>query len=170
MNQNVFCSNISQISFSIVFQIIWHAKPENIKKAFTVSYGRSLKTNWQTVSQKTGYMNLSTPDTIVTALRNSYTLTRPLFSCLTSNFHRLSQLWSFLFLRQHHHLSRIQLCLHWEGMFHVAVGQRTRTCIHSPECITVNCHKQANVRNILLDENSHPPSLTVPDNIKRCFY
>lgn len=159
MNQNVFCSNISQISFSIIFQIIWHAKPENIRKAFTLSYSRSSKTSWQTVSQKTGYTELFT-DTAVSALRNSHTLTRLLVFCLTSNFHRWSQLWSFLFLHQHHHLSRIQLCLHWEGMFHVAVGQRTKICIHSPEYITANHHQQTSLRSILLDEISKPPSQT----------
>lgn len=131
-----------------------------IRKAFTLSYSRSSKTSWQTVSQKTGYTELKYTDTAVSALRNSHTLTRLLFFCLTSNFHRWSQLWSFLFLHQHHHLSRIQLCLHWEGMFHVAVGQRTKICIHSPEYITANRHQQTSLRSILLDETSKPPSQT----------
>lgn len=125
MHQNVFCSNISQISFSIVFQIVWHAKPEDTKQ--------STFCEWQQV-QRQLLEHLSEDRwpwichrvTGVSALTNPDTLTRLLFFCLTSNFHRLFQLWSFLFLHQHHHLSRIQLCLHWAGMFHVAVGERTK--------------------------------------------
>lgn len=91
----------------------------------SVSYSRSETVARVSVSRHTT-PNLSTTVTTVSALTNPDTLTRLLFFCLTSNFHRLFQLWSFLFLHQHHHLSRIQLCLHWAGMFHVAVGERTK--------------------------------------------
>lgn len=94
-------------------------------KAHSVSYSRS-KGRARTFVRRQMTLNLSHRVTGVSALTNPNTLTRLLFFCLTSNFHRLFQLWSFLFLHQHHHLSRIQLCLHWAGMFHVAVGERTK--------------------------------------------
>lgn len=125
MHQYVFCSNISQISLSIVFQIIWHAKPEDTKQS-TFCESQQVKGS-QLLEHLSEEMtlNLGHRVTGVSALTDPDTLTRLLFFCLTSNFHRLFQLWSFLFLHQHHHLSRIQLCLHWAGMFHVAVGERT---------------------------------------------
>lgn len=130
MNQYVFCSNISQISFSIVFQIIWHAKPEDIKTKHIFSklpekFKKQLLKH--VLEDRLHWISVTT----ASALTNPDTLTRLLFFCLTSNFHRLFQLWSFLFLHQHHHLSRIQLCLHWAGMFHVAVGERIKNHMYS---------------------------------------
>lgn len=107
----------------------------------------------------------------MSALTNPDTLTRLLFFCLTSNFHRLFQLWSFLFLHQHHHLSRIQLCLHWAGMFHVAVGERTKnlypfSSTHRCGLSEMSKHQKHPIEG---DQVVHPAKQP-PDSRKRGFH